>query len=83
MSRADKTLTKILYRVTFDEARQRVTELQVTTLCAQKDGLQSVDPKVAFTTNEHIAFVATYRFSQENRVERFGVPAEAAKLVRK
>ena len=82
MSRADKTLTKIIYRVTFDEARARVTELQVTTLCAQKDGLQSVDPKVAFTTNEHIAFVATYRFSSENEVAKFPVPAAAAKLLK-
>jgi len=82
LSRADKTLTKILYRVTFDEARQRVTELQVTTLCAQKDGLQSVDPKVAFTSNEHIAFVATYRFSNENVVEGFPVDRAAAKLLR-
>ncbi|MCA8924994.1 MAG: hypothetical protein KDD82_24505 [Planctomycetes bacterium] len=82
MSRADKTLTKIVYRVTFDETRQRVTELQVTTLCAQKNGLQSVDPKVAFSSNEHIAFVATYRFSQEDAVEIFPVPAAAGKLLK-
>ena len=82
MSRADKTLTKILYRVTFDAARERVTELQVTTLCAQKDGLQSVDPNIAFTSNEHIAFVATYTFSAENQVEAFGVPQAAAKLLK-
>lgn len=82
MSRADKTLTKILYRLTFDETRERLIELQVTTLCAQKDGLQSVDPKVAFTSNEHIAFVATYRFSNENAVEGFSVDPAAAKLLK-
>ena len=37
---------------------------------------------VAFSTAPHVAFFTRYRFSREGEVERFDVPADAAKLLR-
>lgn len=82
LSRADKTLTKIVYEITFDETNSRIEQLVVTTLCAQKMGGAPVDREAAFSSAEHIAFVATYRFSQRNEVEPFSVPSAAGKLLK-
>jgi hypothetical protein len=82
LSRADKTLSKLIYEVTLDETNSKVLTLKVTTLCAQKVGGGPVDRKKAFTSAPHIAFVATYRFSERNAVERFPVPPQAAKLLK-
>lgn len=81
LSRADKTLTKIIYEVTLDETNSRVEQLVVTTLCAQKQS-GPVDLSAAFTTTPHIAFVATYRFSQRDEIEPFRVPGEAVQLLK-
>lgn len=78
----DKTLAKIVYEITLDETRSRVEKLVVTTLCAQKSGGAPVDRERAFTSAEHIAFVATYAFSQRDSVERFPVPGPAVKILR-
>ncbi len=82
MSRADKTLSKLIYEVTLDETNSKVLSLKVTTLCATKVGGGPVDRSKAFTSAPHIAFVATYRFTERNGVERFPVPAQAAKLLK-
>ena len=82
MSRADKTLTKLIYEVHLDSTNGQVDRLVVTTLCAQKVGGGPIDRSKAFSSSPHIAFVATYRFSQRNSVEAFRVPTPAAKLLK-
>ena len=82
MSRADKTLSKIIYEITLDDSNSKVVQLKVTTLCAQRFPGKPLNPKTAFTTDPHIAFVATYRISQRNEVERFGVPGPAVKMLK-
>lgn len=82
MSRADKTLSKLIYEITLDETNSKVVSLKVTTLCAQKVGGGPIDRSKAFTSAPHIAFVANYRFSERNGIERFPVPAQAAKLLK-
>ncbi len=82
MSRADKTLSKLIYEVTLDETNSKVLSLKVTTLCATKVGGGPIDRSKAFTSAPHIAFVATYRFTERNGVERFPVPPQAAKLLK-
>ncbi|MBL4844581.1 MAG: hypothetical protein JKY65_03565 [Planctomycetes bacterium] len=82
MSRADKTLTKLIYTITLDKTNSKVEKLVVTSLCAQKIGGGPINRSKAFTSAPHVAFVATYRFSERNGVERFSVPAGAAKLLK-
>lgn len=82
MSRADKTLSKIIYEITLDETNSRITQLKVTTLCAQKTPGSRPNPKTAFTTDPHTAFTATYRISEENAVKGFPIPRAAVKLLR-
>lgn len=85
MSRADKAQTQITYDLFFDERNERLRELLVTVLCASRTGDEvpgaGVDP-TALTTRPHVAFFTRYRFSREDQVERFDVPAEAAKQLR-
>jgi hypothetical protein len=82
LSRADKTLAKITYEITLDDTNENIVQLKVLTLCAMKNGGMKVDRKVAFSTAQHIAFTATYTFSQQNAVDGFSVPAPAAKLLK-
>ena len=81
MSRADKTLSKITYEITLDDENKRVTQLKVTTLCAMKTNGRS-NRKTAFTSDEHVAFVATYRFSARNSASKPSVPGQAARLLK-
>ncbi|MBX3470978.1 MAG: hypothetical protein KF878_29270 [Planctomycetes bacterium] len=82
MSRADKTQTAIVYDLLLDERNERVRELHVTVLCASRTDQGPVTGADALTTRPHVAFFTRYRFSREDQVERFEVPAEAAKLCR-
>lgn len=85
MSRADKTQTQITYDLFFDDRNEKLRELVVTVLCASRTGDEvggtAVDP-TALTTQPHVAFFTRYRFSREDQVERFDVPADAAKQLR-
>lgn len=84
MSRADKTQTRIVYDLHFDERNERLRELVVTVLCASRSGDgcgPEFDPD-ALTTKPHVAFFTRYRFAREDEVERFDVPADAAKQLR-
>lgn len=82
MSRADKRLTKISYEITLDPTGNHVDELKVITLCAQKQGSGKFDPKKAFSSQSHVAFISTYRFEQRNAAGKLKVPAAAAKLLK-
>jgi hypothetical protein len=76
-------MTQITYDLTLDPEHERVVELKVTTLCASREPGAPVLPKEkALTEAQHIAFIAVYRFSDFNEVERFDVPAEAGKMLR-
>ncbi len=76
-------MTQITYDILLDDENEYVLELKVTTLCATKPVKGSKLSKEELLTNqEHIAFVATYRFSNTNAVEKFPVPAAAAKALR-
>lgn len=84
MSRADKTKTRIIYDLHLDARNERIRELVVTVLCASRSG-DGCGPELesdALTTRPHVAFFTRYRFSREDQVEPFPVPAEAAKLLR-
>jgi hypothetical protein len=87
LSRADKTQTQITYDLFFDDRNEKLRELVVTVLCASRTGDEvpsngnTVDP-TAFTTQPHVAFFTRYRFSREDAVDRFDVPADAAKQLR-
>ena len=66
-----------------DETRERVLELKVTTLCASKPvGGSGRSKEEALTKDEHIAFVAVYRFSDFDGVQPFDVPPDAARVLR-
>ncbi|MCW8140828.1 MAG: hypothetical protein KIT58_18150 [Planctomycetota bacterium] len=54
----------------------------MTVLCASRTDQGPVTGADALTTRPHVAFFTRYRFSREDQVERFEVPAEAAKLCR-
>ena len=76
-------MTQIVYDITFDEANENVTELKVTTLCAYRaDGAPAISIAEALSSEEHIAFIAVYTFSNPNEVERFSIPIPAAKLLK-
>ena len=83
MSRADKTQTQITYDIIFDERNERIREMVVVVLCATRSDDGTPEPiETALTTQPHVAFTTRYRFSREGEVERFDVPADAAKLLR-
>lgn len=82
MSRADKTQTQITYDLYLDEKNERLRELVVTVLCATRKDDGSLQPDADAFTKSHVAFFTRYRFSKEDQVERFDVPADAAKLLR-
>jgi hypothetical protein len=83
LSRADKTQTQITYDILLDEKNETIELLQVTVLCATRADDGRAEPlETALTTQPHVAFTTRYTFSRQGEVERFEVPAEAAKLLR-
>ncbi len=86
MSRADKTQTQITYDLMLDATNQTIQEIRFTVLCAARPVGAGVAPAPnagAFTTQEHVAFVSTYRFTGQGAdVVRFEIPADAQKLLR-
>lgn len=83
MSRADKTQTQITYDLYLDETNTALRRLDVTVLCASRsEGCGPQGSPDALTTQSHVAFFSRYRFSREEQVERFDVPADAAGLLR-
>jgi hypothetical protein len=83
LSRADKTQTQITYDLYFDETNTTLRRLDVTVLCASRtEGNGPQTAPGALTTQSHVAFFNRYRFSREEQVERFDIPADAASLLR-
>jgi hypothetical protein len=85
LSRADKTQTEITYDLVLDAQNQTLESLEVTILCAMRDrgaGVAAQSAPGALSSVEHVAFKLRYEFSRQNAVDRFQVPAEAAKLLR-
>lgn len=82
LSRADKTQTKITWDLILDEQNERLVELRVTVLCAMRQEGGPAGGPHAFTTEEHVAFLTSYRIGERGTLPRPNVPAEAEKLLR-
>lgn len=82
MSRADKTQTRISYDLILDERNERLVELRVTVLCAMRQERGPAGSPHAFSTDEHVAFLTTYKLSGHGEVGKLELPAEAGKLLR-
>lgn len=76
----------MIYDLMLDATNETIQEIRITALCAARPAGAGVAPAPtdgAFTTQEHVAFVSTYRFTgQGAEVVRFEVPADAQKLLR-
>ena len=85
MSRLDKTQTRLRYDLYLSEDRARIERVQLLTLAAAKPEGQagrSRPSPTAFSSDEHVAFRFDYTFTDQDAVDPFPVPAEAAKLLR-
>jgi hypothetical protein len=70
----DRTNAQIVYDLLLDEKNERIVEMKVTLICPNKP--------VNGAPADAIVFLTTYRFSREGQVEKFNVPADAAKLLK-
>jgi hypothetical protein len=76
-------MTAIIYDLYLDDSNERLRELHVTVLCATREGQRAATSvEEALTEQEHVAFRTVYRFSNEDEVDAFDVPAAAARLLR-
>ncbi len=70
----DRSTTTIVYDLLLDQKNQRITEMRVTVRTKNRPKEGGPQTAVVFKTN--------YRFDREGAVERFEVPADAAKFLK-
>lgn len=80
----DKRQTQLRYDIYLSEDRSRVERIKLVTAAAAKPEGQAGRAKpspTALTSDEHVAFHYEYTFSEENAIQPYDVPPEAAKLL--